>query len=83
MVKNAADAQSPLLTASERVDRAIQKITEAQTFTSEQLDGLNAFARISREIYPSTRTILRASRSLVILEDGAEPPKYSTVVYLR
>jgi len=37
MVKNAADAQSPLLTASERVDRAIQTITKAQTFTSEQL----------------------------------------------
>jgi type I restriction enzyme R subunit len=37
MVKNAADAQSPLLTASERVDRAIQTITKAQTFTPEQL----------------------------------------------
>ena len=37
LVKNAADAQSPLLTASERVDRAIQTLTSAQAFTSEQL----------------------------------------------
>ncbi len=37
MVKNAADTQSPLLTAAERVDRAIQKITNAQTFTKNQL----------------------------------------------
>jgi type I restriction enzyme R subunit len=37
MVKNAADTQSPLLNAAERVDRAIQKITNAQTFTKDQL----------------------------------------------
>lgn len=37
MVKNAADAQSPLLTAAERVDRAIETITREQTFTNEQL----------------------------------------------
>ena len=37
MVKNAADAQSPLYTAPERVDRAIQKILAVQTFTSDQL----------------------------------------------
>ena len=37
MVKNAADTQSPLYTAAERVDRAIQKITNAQTFTKDQL----------------------------------------------
>jgi type I restriction enzyme R subunit len=36
MVKNAADTQSPLLNAAERVDRAIQKITNAQTFTKDQ-----------------------------------------------
>jgi type I restriction enzyme R subunit len=37
MVKNAADTQSPLLNAAERVDRAIQKITNTQTFTEDQL----------------------------------------------
>jgi type I restriction enzyme, R subunit len=37
MVKNAADTQSPLLTAAERVDKAIQKITNAQIFTKDQL----------------------------------------------
>jgi type I restriction enzyme R subunit len=37
MVKNAADTQSPLLNAAERVDRAIRKITSAQTFTKDQL----------------------------------------------
>ena len=37
MVKNAADTQSPLYTAGERVDRAIQKILSVQTFTADQL----------------------------------------------
>jgi type I restriction enzyme R subunit len=37
MVKNAADRQSPIFNAAERVDRAIQKIANAQTFTKDQL----------------------------------------------
>jgi type I restriction enzyme R subunit len=37
MVKNAADTQSPLLTAAERVDRAVQKITSARAFSKDQL----------------------------------------------
>jgi type I restriction enzyme R subunit len=37
MVKNAANTQSPLFTAAERVDRAIQKIRNAQTFSKDQL----------------------------------------------
>jgi type I restriction enzyme, R subunit len=36
MVKHARDAQSPLLTASERVERAIATITNGRSFTPEQ-----------------------------------------------
>jgi len=41
MVKNAADRQSPLLTAAERVDRAIASIEQKQPFTPEQLVWLD------------------------------------------
>ena len=40
MVKHAARKQEPLLTAAERVDQAIAKITAGQTFTSEQQQWL-------------------------------------------
>ena len=36
MIKHARDTQSPLLTASERVERAIGKITQGRSFTPEQ-----------------------------------------------
>lgn len=36
MVKHAADEQQPLLTAEERVDRAIEQTTAGQQFTEEQ-----------------------------------------------
>jgi type I restriction enzyme R subunit len=36
MVKHAADGQSPLLTAAERVERAFGKITAGRTFTAAQ-----------------------------------------------
>jgi len=36
MVKHAADAESPLLNASERVERAFEQITAGKTFTAEQ-----------------------------------------------
>jgi type I restriction enzyme R subunit len=40
MVKNAADVQSPLLTAPERVDKALEAIKASQTFTPDQLKWL-------------------------------------------
>jgi type I restriction enzyme R subunit len=36
MVKHAADEQQPLLTAAERVERAMTRITAGQQFTDEQ-----------------------------------------------
>ncbi len=36
MVKHAADEEAPLLTAAERVERALQRITAGRTFTEEQ-----------------------------------------------
>jgi|Deesub1362A_J573_1020465.scaffolds.fasta_scaffold01045_13 type I restriction enzyme R subunit len=41
MVKHAASEENPLLTAQERVDRAIKRITEGREFTEEQLKWLN------------------------------------------
>ena len=41
MVKHAANEENPLLTAQERVDRAIKRITEGMEFTEEQLKWLN------------------------------------------
>jgi type I restriction enzyme R subunit len=41
MVKHAASEQSPLLTAEERADRAIAKISTGRTFTEEQRQWLN------------------------------------------
>ena len=41
MVKHAADDEQPLLTAEERVDRAIQRISAGRTFTDEQQAWLN------------------------------------------
>jgi type I restriction enzyme R subunit len=40
MVKHAANEQSPLLTAAERVDAAIAKVTADKTFTPEQQQWL-------------------------------------------
>ena len=36
MVKHAADDDEPLLTAEERVDRAVRAVTAGRTFTDEQ-----------------------------------------------
>jgi len=41
MVKHAADEQNPLLTASERVERAFEKVTAGRTFTPEQQQWLD------------------------------------------
>ena len=41
MVKHAADAQQPLLTAAERVDRAFQRLTAGQSFTEDQQKWLD------------------------------------------
>ena len=41
MVKHAARDQEPLLTAAERVQRALAKITAGQSFTLEQQQWLN------------------------------------------
>lgn len=41
MVKHAADDEAPLLTASERVERAFTKITAGTTFTSDQQKWLD------------------------------------------
>src|SRR5579883_369525 len=40
MVKHAADAQSPLLTATERVEGAFEKVIDGQEFTPEQRQWL-------------------------------------------
>lgn len=53
MVKHAADAQSPLLTAAERVERAFEKVTAGRTFTvSEQqwLDRVREHLRANLSI---------------------------------
>ncbi len=49
MVKHAADAQSPLLTASERVEHALEKITAGRTFTPEQQQWLDRIREHLRE----------------------------------
>jgi len=41
MIKNADNWANPLLTAEERVNRAIDALTKEHTFTSEQLEWLN------------------------------------------
>lgn len=41
MVKNAADAQNPLLSAPERVDRAMSAIKDGNSFTADQLVWLD------------------------------------------
>jgi type I restriction enzyme, R subunit len=40
MVKHAADRESPLLTASERAERAFERVTAGKTFTPEQQQWL-------------------------------------------
>ncbi|MBA7582105.1 hypothetical protein ES708_24025 [subsurface metagenome] len=40
MIKHASDFQAPILTAQERVETAIKKITEAKSFNDEQLNWL-------------------------------------------
>src|SRR5262249_46497951 len=49
MVKHARDSQSPLLTASERVERAFDKVTNGQAFTAEQQQWLNRIREHLRE----------------------------------
>jgi type I restriction enzyme R subunit len=41
MVKHAANEQAPILTATERVDRAFARITSGHTFTPEQTKWLD------------------------------------------
>src|SRR5713226_9008584 len=49
MVKHAADEQNPLLTASERVERAFQKVTAGLTYTTEQQQWLDRIREHLRE----------------------------------
>ena len=45
MVKHAADEKQPLLTAQERVERAFQRLSQGQSFTTDQkrwLDRIHA-----------------------------------------
>jgi type I restriction enzyme R subunit len=49
MVKHAADEQNPLLTASERVERAFQKVTAGQTFIPEEQQWLDRIREHLRE----------------------------------
>jgi type I restriction enzyme R subunit len=49
MVKHAADEQSPLLTASERVEQALETITAGRTFTPEQQQWLDRIREHLRE----------------------------------
>jgi type I restriction enzyme R subunit len=49
MVKHAADEQSPLLTAAERVDRAFQNVVDGRAFTAEQQQWLDRIRDHLRE----------------------------------
>jgi type I restriction enzyme R subunit len=49
MVKHAADEQNPLLTASERIERAFQKVTAGLTYTPEQQQWLDRIRDHLRE----------------------------------
>lgn len=49
MVKHAADGQNPLLTASERVERAFQKVTAGRSYTPEQQQWLDRIREHLRE----------------------------------
>lgn len=49
MVKNAADAQNPLLNASERVERAMAAIRDGKAFTADQLVWLDRIRTHLRE----------------------------------
>ena len=49
MIKHAADGQSPLLTASERVEHAFQRITAGKTYTAEQQQWLDRIRKHLRE----------------------------------
>ncbi len=49
MVKHAAHEEAPLLTASERVERAVEKITSGKTFTADQQKWLDRIREHLRE----------------------------------
>jgi type I restriction enzyme R subunit len=49
MVKHAADAQQPLLTATERIERAFATVTAGKTFTAEQQAWLDRIREHLRE----------------------------------
>jgi len=49
MVKHAADDQNPLLTASERVERAFKKVTAGRIYTPEQRQWLDRIREHLRE----------------------------------
>jgi len=49
MVKHAADAQQPLLTAAERIERAFATVTAGKTFTAEQQAWLDRIREHLRE----------------------------------
>ena len=49
MVKHAADGQNPLLTASERVERAFKKVTAGRIYTPEQRQWLDRIREHLRE----------------------------------
>jgi type I restriction enzyme R subunit len=49
MVKHAADEGQPLLTADERVTRALARLTAGQTFTPDQQAWLDRIGQALRE----------------------------------
>jgi type I restriction enzyme R subunit len=49
MVKHAADQEAPLLTASERVERAFTKVTAGKTFTADEQKWLDRIREHLRE----------------------------------
>lgn len=49
MVKHAADAEAPLFTATERVERAFAKVTDGKTFTADQRKWLDRIREHLRE----------------------------------
>jgi len=75
MVKNAANDQNPLLTAPERVERAIDSIRQSETFAPDQLVWLE---RIRTECFRPGGQSLAALRSPPSLPDASSFPHCSS-----
>lgn len=83
MVKHAADEQQPLLTAAERVERALARLTAGKSFTTEQLQWLDRIRAhmvenlsIEREDFEVVPVFVNAggwAAARRVFADGLEP----------